>query len=458
MNRFAKFFIFSFFAVLLLAPAVQILGIIHITPLEGAYTISKRPVFSGSAWLSGEFQEQSNKYIEDKIGFRSWMVRLRNEIDYKLFGIVHANNLVIGKDEVLYQTTYLTAINGDDFVGEDIVQRKLDKLQCVQDELAKKDVFLLLLLAPGKASIYPEYIPDEWNAKPKSRTNYDAYIQGLSHRNINYIDLRSYLSEVKDTARHPIFPKCGTHWSGYTITLVADTLLKFLENKMNIELNSFHSSEGYSTDTEFRFTDNDIGSALNLIRDIKSWQVYYPTITFDNDSTKTKPDILAIGDSFTQSFWGFYPFFDTMFGSNSQYWYYNQIVSWPDSLEYFYTPTSFLDYKKEIESRKIVLLVTTEQNLNNFGFSFIDEAYSIYNPSNDYAQNIQDFINKAHSDTSVRAMIQKKADENYQSFDKAAFIDAKWMINEKSKQEDAELHQQYLDSVQSENSKPSKNR
>lgn len=450
MNRYAKLFIISIFGVVLLAPAIQIVGIIPVAPLDGVYDTPKRPSFSISAWLSGEFQQQSNKYIENKIGFRSWMVRLRNEIDYKLFGIAHANNLVIGKDEVLFQTTYLTAINGDDFVGDDIVRRKLDKLQCVQDELAKKDILLLLLIAPGKASIYPEYIPDKWNTKPKSRTNYDAYIEGLHQRTINYIDMRSYLSAVKDTARYPIFPKCGTHWSGYTITLVADTLMRYLEDKMDISFTKFHSSEGYSTDTEFRFTDNDIGEALNLIRDIKSWEVYYPTITFDIGTTQSKPDILTIGDSFAQSFWGFYPIFDTIFGSNSQYWYYNQIVSWPDSLVYYYTPTTMLDYKKEIESRKIVLLVTTEQNLNNFGFSFIDEAYSIYNPDSNYEQLIEDFIQKAHSDTLTRALIQKKADENNLSFDKAAFIDAKWIINEKSMQKDVELHQNYLDSVHSE--------
>jgi len=448
MNRLSKYILFIVFAILLLFPAIQTFKVLRLKSLDGAYELTKPPQFTLQSWFSGEFQETFTKSIEDHIGFRNWFICLRNEIDYTLFSIVHTFNIVVGKDEVLYQEVYLSAYNGDDYVGDDIVKRKLDKFQFVQNELQKRGIFLMLLIAPGKASIYPEYIPETWSKKHKTKTNYDAYTQELQNRSINYLDMRKYLSQIKDTIKHPLFPKCGTHWSGYTITIVADTLIKYLEQKTKFSLTHFNSTKGYETNSDFRFTDNDIGNAMNLMWNIKAWKVYYPTITFEKKNNTSKPDILTIGDSFNQSFWGFYPFFSTIFGSNSQYWYYNRVISWPDSLAPKSISTERLDYKKEIEIRKIIMIVTTEQNLNDFGFSFIDQAYNIYNPSVHYEEKIAEYISKVHTDSNLHKIIKEKAlMKNINNIDLMAFMDAKWLINDAEQKKDAVLHQMYLDSI-----------
>jgi len=448
MKRFTKYSIIFLFSFVFIAPAIQTFKIVHFKSLDGDFVLSSKPDFTVKNWFSGEFQDQFNKFIEDHIGFRNWFIRLRNEIDYDFFGIPHVGNLVIGKNDVLYQKIYIQAYYGEDYVGDEIIKRKLDKLQVVQDELGKKGIFVMLLIAPGKASIYPEYIPDSLKSKQKNKTNYDEYLKALKQTSINYIDMRHYLKQIKDTSHYALFPKCGIHWSGYAATLVVDTLIKYIERHTNNSFLQFHSSKGKSTDSEFIFTDNDIGNAMNMIWDLKSWNVYYPTITFDKDTIKKKIDILSIGDSFNQSFWGFYPFFDKIFGSNSQYWYYNKIVSWPDSLVTKYTLTETLNYKKEIEKRKIILIVTTEQNLNNFGFSFIDEAYNIYCPVMHYEKVHSDFYNRLKTDSNMYKSIKSKADAHYISFDQAALMDFQWIINNSGTKMDEEIHKKYLDSLQ----------
>ena len=112
---------------------------------------------------------------------------------------------------------------------------------------------------------------------------------------------------------------------------------------------NFHSEPGVKIKDSLRFTDNDIGNALNLLRDIPSWEMYYPRIVFDSATKKSKPDVLSIGDSFNQSFWGFYPYFSALFGPNTRYWYYNKLIGWPDSLERKAISVESLDLKKEID-------------------------------------------------------------------------------------------------------------
>src|SRR5690606_16381177 len=96
-------------------------------------------------------------YINDEIGFKPWFVKIKNQIEYSLFDKVNASNVIVGKNDVLFQDFYISALLGHDFLGEETIKTKVSKLKYVQDELAKNNVQFLFVIAPGKASFYPEY-------------------------------------------------------------------------------------------------------------------------------------------------------------------------------------------------------------------------------------------------------------------------------------------------------------
>lgn len=445
MYKYVRYIIVALFASLLIFPAIQTFKIFELKNLAGSFELTPCPEFSKSSWFDGTFQEQFTKSTEDHIGFRAWFIRLRNELDYDLFHIMHSG-AIEGKDQVFYEEYYIASLYGAYNMGEAYMQRKLDKLQFVQDELQKRGIFFMLLIAPGKAAIYPEYFPAKWENAPRTESNYDLLHKLLGDRPINYIDMRSYLTKVKDTATHPLFPRCGTHWSGYTATVVADTMFRYIENKTHLNLTDYQFAKGICTNTDLRFTDNDIGESMNLFFDVPSWDMYYPKLIFKKrDSTTSRPDILSIGDSFNQSFLGFYPFFDSIFGKNSQYWYYNKCISWPDSIASKFIWTENLDYKKEIENRKIILLVTTDHNLKDFGFEFIDRLYEIYCPEIQFESRVKQYIDSVHNNESLRIQTQKRALEINGSFDLTAFIDIKKKIKEESLKADEEWIKNYKD-------------
>jgi hypothetical protein len=291
--------------------------------------------------------------------------------------MICTDGIIIGKKDVLYQKIYLDAYLGEDFVGNDTIREKVRKLFVVHNELKKRGVDLIFLVAPGKVSVYPEFLTDSLYLHKKRKSNYDGYIDEMKKYPLNLMDMRSYFLKIKSHVPYLLFPSCGTHWSGYGATLAADTLVKYITALTSIKLRGFHSEAGLLTKDSLRYTDNDIGKALDLIWDIPSKPVYYPKIVFDKDSIGEKPDILFIGDSFTQSFFGFYPYF-SIFGNNTRFWGYNYIIAWPDSVEKKYILVKSLNLKKEIESKRIIIIVSTEQNLINFGFGFIDNAYALY--------------------------------------------------------------------------------
>lgn len=107
--------------------------------------------------------------------------------------------------------------------------------------------------------------------------------------------------------------------------------------------------------------------------------MYYPEINFIDQPEKKKPELLLIGDSFSQSLFKFYPYFDHLFGSQSVFWGYNRIIAWPDSLEKKYINVKTLNLEDEIRKREFIVIVSTEQNLGTFSFDFADECYELFN-------------------------------------------------------------------------------
>jgi hypothetical protein len=171
---------------------------------------------------------------------------------------------------------------------------------------------------------------------------------------------------------------------------------------------------------------------MNLLIPARNWEMYYPNIVFSKPKGR-KPNLLSIGDSFNQSFWGFYPFFDEMFGDTTNYWYYNRIVAWPDSIEKLQINVKTMDLYSEVMNRDIVLIVTTEQNLNSFTFDFVKEFYPYVAVDHQtFLARRQDFINSINGDSAWLASVKEKAIKNNLPLETMIRMDAEWMIsNEK---------------------------
>lgn len=434
MMRTANYISIGLLFLLLLTPAILYLSKVELLtkPLDGYFEKKQEPTLSMDSWFSGSYQEELNKYFEENLYGRDFLVRFYNQFRFWLFRQTSANGTIIGKQNVLFQDFYINALLGRDAVKIETALEDVRKFKVIQDSLRKHNIFLVLAIAPGKASFFPEYLPDSVDLKTGSTTNYDLYRHELLKSGCDFIDLKQFLLAYKSVSRHPLFPKNGTHWSGYAVTLVMDTLSKYIESKSQFDLRDFKDAGGRVASNDLKFTDNDIGKALNLLIPARNWEMYYPNIVFSKPKGR-KPNLLSIGDSFNQSFWGFYPFFDEMFGDTTNYWYYNRIVAWPDSIEKLQINVKTMDLYSEVMKRDIVLIVTTEQNLNSFTFDFVKEFYSYVEVDHQtFLAKRQDFINSINGDSAWLASVKEKAIKNNLPLETMIRMDAEWMIaNEK---------------------------
>lgn len=367
----------TFILLLLFLPLAQnILNLFVIPPLNGDFVLPEKPQLQKTGWLSGDFQENYESYLEQQLGLHNVLVRLFNQIDYTLFRIPHAEGVVIGKKSVLFEHDYLRAWTGEDFIGERTWDKKLGKLKFLQDYLRENySTDLVLVLEPSKARFEPEYIPDPYVEQKKEPANYNYIVSKANNLNIRFLDLNALYMKMKDTSRYLLYPKYGVHWSIYGMILMADTLIRYLENLSGIDMPDMYIQRIVLSDS-LRDTDYDAAKPMNLLCELPHGPMAYPELIFEQNPAKTKPSVLVVGDSY---YWNIFNVYipQNLF-SNEAFWYFNALV-YPDTY-YDTTWVSDLDIRAEVEKQDIVLLMVTERFLFKYDWGFIDALYTLYAP------------------------------------------------------------------------------
>ncbi len=363
--------LFIILMILLTVPLVQTLTrVIRERPLKGAIVIPSNPEPTTEGWFSGDYQVKKEKYLNDSFGFRSLFVKINNQIALSLFREVHAFSVIFGKENYLFEENYIRAWYGADFIGADSIAMRTEKLRYIQDELLKRyNKNLVVAIAAGKGSFYPEYFPDH-PTYPKGPTNYETQVRLAEQNGLKIIDFNKWFVEHKNTSPYPLYPRYGIHWSIYGEALVADSMIRYIETIRGIDM------PGISWDRveikKAQKDDYDMGAGLNLLFSLPRDRMAYPVIRFEADAGKTKPSVLVIADSF---YWGLFKLGLPKVFSTSDFWFYNK--------EIFHTVTGAPglvnpeDLSEQIRLHEVIILMATEANLPSFGWGFIDQAYQL---------------------------------------------------------------------------------
>lgn len=356
--------------------------------LNGDFKEYNRPEFNWQSFYDGSFQTSFENYLEQHIGFHNSLVRFKNQLDFTLFEKPNAEGIVIGKNDFVFEYDYIREITGRAYVGYNFIDEKLRRLEYVQRYLKSNyNIDFVIVFVPGKASFYKEFIPRKYLRKIQDSTNYSTYLNEIKTRGIKYLNLNEYFHEIKESSDYPLFPKYGTHWSIYGMSRASHVWIDSIEKMKSRKLNDFNTDQLYYSSVPLR-TDYDGGKAMNLIRNYYDEKYAYPDYFYGQDSTRFKPKVLTIGDSF---YWNiFNAEVPKNLFANEAFWYYNNKV-YPD---YYNSPkyTSELNLKEEIERMDFIFIMVTERFLNVFDWKLIDQLYYLYTP--DYIENpVYDYMN-----------------------------------------------------------------
>ncbi|MEI7724735.1 MAG: hypothetical protein WCK09_06495 [Bacteroidota bacterium] len=419
--------VFILILAMLAIPAVQkALNIIPAASLEGYFTPSLRPVFTFTGLANGEYQQQMTPHLDRTIGFHNELTRLSNQCDFSFFSVPHAARIIVGKNDILQDEFHIDAYLGKDFIGKKYIDDKVSRLKYLQDYLlTKKGVTLLVILAPGKGCYYPQQIPARLLKCKKGITNDAYYSCQLKKYGVNLIDFNQWFIRIKDTSYNVLYPKTGVHWSSYGAWLCADSLIRYLETRLNRSLPHI-VLDSVVREPAARRVDNDMDRVLNLIWRIPVPVMTYPVFHHAYKDSLPKPAALFISDSF---YWNWH---DNGIIKNTfkqeEMWYYDKDV-YPMQL-IKPTNTAQIDLDQAISRQDVVILMQTNAGYGNLGNGFVDRAYEYYYPGPTPVKKIIKFF---RSNAGMMEILSKKAQEQNLPLEAVVLTDAIYLYNNELK-------------------------
>ena len=313
--------------VFLFVPVIQEWGgVFPVKPLKGVFEPTPKPELTFDNYKSNIYQTQIEKYVSEHFGMREPVIRLYNQYVWSAYNKTYCHFIVPGKDGYLY---YALAVNEhyglelpkhyksneEAMKDADTELRQMNKLRHV---LKDYGIEFVAFIAPDKPEVYPEYLPRR-DADTNSIHLTDYFSRRMDEIGFPYINMTDWFISMRDTASFPIFPKTDSHWR-YSAIYGYDSLFRFI-NALDGEVKFPNIHIGPPTAYESDKLEGD-EETLNLIFRIRGDKTKYKSdITVETDTTKRKPKVLFIGDSFIWSLGEFMPAREIM--ADREIWFYN---------------------------------------------------------------------------------------------------------------------------------------
>lgn len=400
MKKAGKHIIWWLFIIVLVVPVIQR----HFPFAEGKGLEGYDPPIdtvplTDTAWFGGSFQKNQEELATREIGFHADMVRLRNQIDYSLFGILHIENATEGKDGYFFRKSSYSGYNGAYFDGKSKALAEAVKVKWLQEELDKRGKTLLICIAPGKLHYFNEFADPELIRTDTPNTHYTIYRHYYDELDVRHTDMNEWFLELKDTTSTPLLSKGGVHWTMYGSAIAMDSLMDIMHqelgpgNWLKMDVNGPEQVDVYP------YFDRDITNALNLIVDPDELELRYPKMTFAEDTTgMRRPKVFIIGDSFVHALlWG--NILSKTVSKSSQFWYYNKQAYFLNKHER--PMVDGLDLGATIDTSEVILMLYTTNNLYRQYSGFVDSALQILLPQENF---LFDSINAWHVTTSFDSL------------------------------------------------------
>ncbi|MEI8203943.1 MAG: hypothetical protein WCH34_13065, partial [Bacteroidota bacterium] len=207
-----------------------------------------------------------------------------------------------------------------------------------------------------------------------------------------------------------------------------DSIIHYIEKLRNIDMpDAVCKKMEFGQAKDF---DSDVEEGMNLLFTFQSATMAYPQVEYEKDTTKKKPSVLVISDSF---YWGMFNSGVSSAFNNTQFWYYNQQV-FPESYSKPLAPME-LNLREEIMKYDVIILMSTDANLPGFGWGFIENLYNMFQGTEsdvNFAEKLARQRKVIERDDNWMALIRKKAITNNITVDSMVTIDATWVLKNKN--------------------------
>ncbi len=164
----------------------------------------------------GRYPGAFEGWLNDCFGFRGTLIRWHNVAKVFGFGVTPSDSVVVGPDRWIFTTInrVMDTHRGLAPLSDELLELWKNAFENRRDWLRERGVHYLVVICPGKPTIYPEQLPARY---PRGETTpLDQLLEYMEwSSDVELVDLRASLLEAKSDDRPGdwLYYRYGTHWT-----------------------------------------------------------------------------------------------------------------------------------------------------------------------------------------------------------------------------------------------------
>jgi alginate O-acetyltransferase complex protein AlgJ len=273
--------------------------------LSGVTESSPPQAWSLHSFADGSLQKALTSAITDAFPLRPLLIRINNQVRYKLFGYAGATDVITGKHGQLIQRIYIDEYCARDLAAFEPKARDwAAKLKEIQDFYTARGKIFMYLITPSKLAYMPENFARQLSSCTNSERDRNGilplYSRLLTDAGVHVVDAASLIHGLKGKYEIDLFPTGGVHWNAIAVANAEDAILAEINHQAGSAI-APKLSWKYKVVDRAKGTDRDLVDLLNVL----SPNARYATARVTYQPAKTCDEMPAaslkaamIGDSF----------------------------------------------------------------------------------------------------------------------------------------------------------------
>jgi hypothetical protein len=174
----------------------------------------KPPRVDRRALFDNEYYLSFDQYFNDNFSLRSPLMLAKRWLDYRLFRMTDVKGVHVGTDGWLYSRQSIDDYRKEACNETQDIERLVLELFAVEKIIKATGRRFFFIVAPGKPTIYPEFVGPLPQSSACRRSRYDLLIEAVeTHGLESFVRLDPYLSQAKNN-NGLLYDRTGSIWNG----------------------------------------------------------------------------------------------------------------------------------------------------------------------------------------------------------------------------------------------------
>ena len=206
-----KIFILIFVFLLLTPAAVWLIG--FDVGLKMDRIGLKPPRFEWRALFDNEYYLSFDQYLNDSFSLRSPLILTKRWLDYRLFQMTEVKGVHVGNNGWLYSRQTIDDYRKEACNETHDIDRLVLNLHAIEKMVAAAGRQFFFIVAPGKSTIYPEFVGSVPQSPGCNSNRYDLFLKAIAaHPLKNFVRLDQSLIRAKNDYG-PLYDPTGSFWN-----------------------------------------------------------------------------------------------------------------------------------------------------------------------------------------------------------------------------------------------------